>query len=64
MLEAPIIVIETKKQRKLFEEVESSKMLGYFEKGSTGKYRIDKNNGPMDQQDKNSLINNAILVQA
>jgi len=36
MLEEPINLIESKKQRKLFEEVDSSKMLGYFEKDSKG----------------------------
>ncbi|XP_031559785.1 calsequestrin-1-like [Actinia tenebrosa] len=34
MFEPPLTVIETKKQRKTFEDTDSSKVVGYFEKGS------------------------------
>ncbi|KXJ06619.1 Calsequestrin-1, partial [Exaiptasia diaphana] len=35
MLEQPITTIDTKKQRKLFDEIESSKVVGFFDKSSS-----------------------------
>ena len=37
MFEPPVSLIESKKQKAAFDDVEGSKVIGYFEKDSEGK---------------------------